>query len=237
MEVVARDIFTNIYKNFGFGYTKETRSGPGSILKDTVNIRMFIVGLIQAKKIKTVVDIPCGDLNWISPITYLFEDYKGCDIVPECISDNIKHYPELDFRCLNIIQDTIPEADLLIVRDILGHLPLNDARKALKNILSSGCRILLSTTWAKQNYNLTWSPCLPGDVDRQNQDIDYGGWYPVNLMAAPFSLPMPDMLVAETALGPNYESGIRKTLACWDLSQMKVYCADSPLSSLLMRSI
>ena len=58
-------------------------------------------------------------------------------------------------------------------------------------------------------------------MDRQNFDINYGDWYPVNLMASPFNFPMPKLLVAETALVLDYEFGIRKTLACWDLSQIR----------------
>ena len=96
----------------------------------------------------------------------------------------------------NLVEDEIPTADLIIVRDVLGHLPLEDGVKAVENILSSDCKYLLSTTWAKLNVDTgEWEACANGEVDRENEGVDYGRFYPVNLMVNPFNFPMPELLI------------------------------------------
>ena len=80
----SKEIFKNIYENFGFGST-ESRSGPGSTIAETEKIIDHIRVIINRYNIDSVTDLPCGDLNWIK---YLFKDIKryiGCDIVEECI--------------------------------------------------------------------------------------------------------------------------------------------------------
>jgi len=215
----SQKIFSNIYDNYGFGST-ESRSGPGSTLEETKNLRHKIQELIQQKKIKSVVDFPCGDLNWIKEILSSIESYTGCDIVEQCININKQNFPNQNFQCLDLASDPIPEADLLIVRDVIGHQPLEIGKQMINNILSSNCKYLLSTTWASKNGE-SWRKCNTGDVDRQNEGVDFGSFYPVNLMAEPFNLPEAELYFEENVFVDNFDKGNRKTLALWDLSKIK----------------
>lgn len=216
-----KNVFTSIYENYGFG-SSESRSGPGSELGETRLLREKIKDLVKEKNIKSVVDIPCGDFNWMKEIVFSFESYIGGDIVEEAVKTNNEKYSnsKIKFIDFDLINDPIPEADLLIVRDVIGHLHLDDGKKIINNILKSNCKYLLSTTWAKKT-NTGWSKCNPNDVHRENEGVEYGRFYPVNLMASPFNLPEPDVYLEEDVRVDNFENGNRKVLALWDLNKIK----------------
>lgn len=227
-----REVFTNIYENHGFG-SLESRSGPGSTLEETKKLRDKIKTLIKEKNIKSVVDIPCGDFNWMKEIVFNFESYIGGDIVEKAIEENNEKYSNSRIKFINfdILKDNIPKGDLVIVRDIIGHFPLNDGIEIINNILKSECKYLLSTTWAKKLGD-TWLPCSENDVDRENEGVDYGRFYPVNLMAEPFNFPHADEYLEEDVVVDNFENGNRKVLALWDLDKIRNKEAVSKKSNL-----
>jgi hypothetical protein len=210
-----KNVFSNIYENWGFGGS-ESRSGPGSSLEETETIRKEIRILVKERGIKTVVDIPCGDFNWMKEIVYGFEKYTGGDIVPAIIKDNQKYANQL----INFIEfdltgdEEIPEADLLIIRDVIGHLPLEKGKKIIENILKSKCKYLLSTTW----YNLN-------DKDyykmHDNAGVTPGRFYPVCLLSEPFNLPQPELYLEEIPVVEHYDTGVRKGLGFWDLDKIR----------------
>lgn len=110
--------------------------------------------------------------------------YVGGDIVPALISDDTSRYgrPGRTFVVLDVIRDVLPDADVMLCRDCLIHLPNHLAVEALENVCASRIRYLLTTT------------CT--DVE-ENVDIGLGGWRPVNLERPPFSLPAPLALYPE----------------------------------------
>ena len=221
-----KEVFSGIYENYGFGST-ESRSGPGSTLEDTGLLREEIKKLIAEKGIKSVVDIPCGDFHWMKEIVFNFDYYTGGDIVEKAIETNNEKYgnSRIKFIHFDLVNDTIPEGDLLIVRDVIGHFPLEDGKKIIDNILKSNCKYLLSTSWAKK-VDQGWSKCNPTDVHRENEGVDYGRFYPVNLMAAPFNFPEADVYLEEDVRVDNWENGNRKVLALWDLQKVRDYRAN-----------
>jgi hypothetical protein len=211
-----KEVFTSIYQNWGFG-GNESRSGPGSSLDETEKIRNQIRKLVHEKNIKTVVDIPCGDFNWMKEIVYGFEKYTGGDIVPDVIVDNQKYANQIiNFIEFDLTEDVeIPEADLLIVRDVIGHLPLEKGKAAIENILKSKCKYLLSTTW----YNIN----DPQYYTRhnENREVDIGRFYPVCLLSNPFNFPAPEFYFEEQITVANHENGNRKGLGFWNLEEIR----------------
>lgn len=197
-----QETFTDIYET-NFWKDKESVSGHGSRLDQTKHIRKEIPKLLDLLLIESVLDIPCGDLNWWSQMK-ISEDIKyiGADIVPELIKMNRERYPEKTFYILDITSDPLPKADMLIVRDLFGHLSYKDIKLALKNIRESGATYLLATTF-------------PG---RENvQDITTGEWRPVN-MASFFGLPDPIMVINEHATG-GFGEFKDKSLGLWKLEE------------------
>jgi len=65
------------------GGNKETRCGWGSTLEATKPIRAALPGLLEKYKIKSILDIGCGDLNWIHDLINDIH-YTGIDwIIPD----------------------------------------------------------------------------------------------------------------------------------------------------------
>jgi len=207
--------FEQIYEHWGFGGS-ESRSGPGSSLEETETIRNAIKKLVKEKNIRTVIDIPCGDFNWMKDIVYSFEKYTGGDIVKQAIIDNKKYANDIiSFMEFDLAgTEEIPEADLLIVRDVIGHLPLTHGVEALENILRSKCKYLLSTSWVNVNNKEYYKT-------HKNKDVSIGRFYPVCLQSEPFNLPEPELYIEESVVVDGYEDGNRKALVLWDLQKIK----------------
>lgn len=167
-----KQIFTEIYENNSWS-SKLSKSGIGSEVERTRIIINELPEIFKKFNIKTFLDIPCGDFNWMSYIDFKGVEYVGADIVESLIEDNKKRYDGLNFEVLDITEDKLPQVDLIFARDILGHLSYENINKSLYNIVESGSKYLLTTSFTKWNYNT---------------DIKNGDWRPINLMIEPFCM-------------------------------------------------
>jgi len=134
--------------------------------------------------IKSLLDLPCGDFNWLKNL-YLPElFYTGGDIVQELIVKNNKQYggAKRKFLSIDLISGRLPDADLLLCRDCLVHFSYNDIQKTIRNIKKNKIKYLLTTTFTDCSIN---------------EDIITGDWRPVNLSLSPFNFPEPLELINE----------------------------------------
>lgn len=194
--------FTNIYQNNEW-LGDESVSGPGSSIERTVVIREKLPGIFKQYNIKTLLDIPCGDFNWFKSLELGDIQYTGADIVAPLILENTKGYQKenIHFKVLNIIKDRLPAVDMIFCRDCLVHLSNQDTAKALNNIIRSGSKWLLTTSF----------------IDRTNNEaIITGSWRPLNLRASPFNLPPALEIMMEEC---KAEGGIYadKSLSLWEI--------------------
>jgi hypothetical protein len=193
-------IFTNIFNCHTFG-GRETVSGPGSDLEQTGVLIAELPGLFEKLTICSLLDLPCGDFNWMKHVDLRGIEYIGADIVPELTQHNRSLYSSefVNFTTLNLVEDKLPQVDLILCRDCLVHLCDRDVTKALRNIFSSGAKYLLTTTFPGRGRS--W-------------DITAGGWRPINLQAAPFNLPEPLQILNEQCpeAGGAYKD---KSLGLW----------------------
>ncbi len=163
------DIFAGIYRNNGWS-GRQSRSGTGSDLEETEIISKELPKTLELYDVKSMLDIPCGDFHWMRQVE-LPKDFKyiGADIVPDIINDikyNHKQDKRLDFKVLNIIEDELPQVDLIFVRDCLGHLSNANVEKAVANIKRAKPKYLMATHWSKLIIN---------------SDIEDGSWRPINM--------------------------------------------------------
>ena len=202
----AKDVFTEIYNN-NHWKSAESISGPGSELEQTKTLREELEKLLAEMKITSVLDIPCGDFKWMQKINWSKIHYTGADIVEELIKKNkAQHQDEnnLKFIVLDLLKDKLPEADLIITRDFLVHLSYEDIFAALKNIKSSGCKYLLTTTFPDHSLNY---------------DIKTGDWRTLNLQQQPFNFPKPILVINENCTEGNGKFK-DKSMALWEVSQL-----------------
>jgi len=198
---MVKETFTKIYTN-NLWASAESKSGSGSELQNTEVLRKELSILFKKYKVTSMLDIPCGDFNWMKEVDLKDVIYIGADIVEELIQSNSSKYLSQHFTTLNLIEDTLPQVDLVFVRDCLGHLSNENVLKALENIKRSGSKYLLATSFTKWNQNL---------------DIVDGGWKCINLMIAPFYMNPVYLINEDCQEGyPNYND---KCMLLFDLTK------------------
>jgi len=142
-------IFRYVY-HFNLWGNNESRSGDGSTLKYTENIRKDLPILFEKYGIKTVLDAPCGDFNWFNEILKKSSiEVTGIDILPAIVKKNNKKYrnnKKVNFLQKNLVTYKYKPYDLVFCRDFLFHLSFNDTYKFLENFINSNSKFLLTTS-------------------------------------------------------------------------------------------
>ena len=157
----------------------ESASGQGSTVRYTENIRKELPRLVRELGVRSLLDAPCGDFNWMRRVSFdPAIDYTGGDIVEALVDQNRARWqgPNRRFVSLNIVQDPLPAADLWMCRDCLFHLSNEAIFRTLARFLESDIRYLLTTT----------HPCC-----ERNRDIPTGAFRLLNLERPPFSFGPP----------------------------------------------
>ncbi|MGG5808484.1 class I SAM-dependent methyltransferase [Falsiroseomonas sp. CW058] len=171
-------VFDKIYRD-NHWKNRESRSGGGSTLHYTVNLRHQLPFFARRFGIKTFFDAPCGDLNWMRKVEFKPGiSYIGGDVSSEVIARLEEEKPIPDGRYLHfdITRDPFPDADVWFCRDCWFHLPLADILKALENFCRSGVRYLFTTT----HLNISGF---------RNKDMAAGGFRLIDLFSEPFMFP------------------------------------------------
>ena len=90
LNLSLQERFELIY-NENFWESEESRSGIGSEIENTKEVLKALEHFIKEFKIKSIIDIPCGDYNWMSSMDMRNLKYQGHDIVKQLITDNKKN--------------------------------------------------------------------------------------------------------------------------------------------------
>jgi len=170
-----KDRFAEIYK-LNLWSSVESGSGPGSEIAYTTNLRSWLIEIINSLNLKTFVDAPCGDFNWMKYVLPEVEiKYIGLDIVGEVIERNISLYASnnIEFRSANICEDKLPDCDIVMVRDCLFHLSYEDINNFLINLSKTNYKYFLTTTHIV-------------DGKFKNSDITTGDYRLIDLFSQPF---------------------------------------------------
>lgn len=173
------DRFTKIYSTNHWN-SLESKSGEGSTLENTESIRNELPKIFEKYKIRSMLDAPCGDFNWMQSVTQNSSiKYIGGDIVKPMTEKNQAQYGNKDtsFVHLDLTKNSLPMVDILFCRDCLFHLSYQDIEKVLENFLSS-----------KITYLLTTSNVAFDDPRINNSNITTGDMRPIDLFSEPFSL-------------------------------------------------
>jgi 2-polyprenyl-3-methyl-5-hydroxy-6-metoxy-1,4-benzoquinol methylase len=209
--VVIENVFTDIYKNRKWN-SKETPSGTGSELCATENIRKEIPKLFEKYKIKRVLDIGCGNVNWVRTLFPTFELYLGIDVVKDLIEQNkreFSHSNRIQFQhhiitdpSFDPCEELAPyKFDVVILNDVLVHLSYDNIGIIINKLRKSGVKYILTTHFP---------------ACQENIDINSGSWRVLNLTKEPFCFPEPITLIENNDEILKDTTGKLKRVGCAD---------------------
>lgn len=160
---------------------EESLCGGGSWKAQAGDARVFIQEKINEHKYETILDLGCGDWNWMQEIDFQGANYLGVDADAEMIYNNSVKYAfnGIAFKYADIFSMDIPEVDLVICRDVLFHVRL-ELGLSLINKLKERSRLhFISTSFNQTGKNQDPRPYCK---------IEDWGFYRINLLEDPFNL-------------------------------------------------
>ena len=185
--------FEKIYNNKMWGFENgETLSGSGSTKEVNKYRNIFLSTFINENNIQNVYDI-CGDCNWqyefVSHVNVNNFEYFGFDVSEKALTlakeknrhNNLKFSDKPIDLCNHILVCPHPSKSLIIIKEVIQHLPLKMGKSLLKNIKKSGIKYLAITDHDIELFDV-----------KQNIDIkEIGQFYPNNMFLEPFNFKNP----------------------------------------------
>merc|ERR1719171_3115879 len=143
--------------------------------------------LARYSDIRTVMDVGCGDMAWMSPWLkdHPLVTYVGVDMMPYCLAVNFRRFPRMQFIQTDLSNESgievLPQGmDLVIAKDVFNHMVLPDAISAIRRIVSTKPRFLLTHVHTDSD-NTGWAK-------RIDYHLHYTRW---DYNKPPFSMPFP----------------------------------------------
>jgi SAM-dependent methyltransferase len=124
-QLSVKEVFTRIYRdNEWHGKAGEFDSGYGSQSDMAAPYCQAAREFMETRGVKSVVDLGCGDFRVGAGLQASGRQYVGVDIVEELVAQNQARYgnANVSFRCLDLIADELPDADICLMRQVLQHL-------------------------------------------------------------------------------------------------------------------
>jgi hypothetical protein len=128
-------------------------SGPGSQERTTRDLRDWL-GEQAAEGMRTVLDLGCGDLEWVSHCAAVTEgelSYYGVDVVGPLIAHHRRVFPWFRGEARDLEAMPRIDADIVLLKDVLFHLCNGAAQQILMNVAAGRWRRLVTTT--ERGYN------------------------------------------------------------------------------------
>jgi SAM-dependent methyltransferase len=168
---MLRERFEKVYRLNEWGYG----SGSGSLPRHNVGYAKFLQEFIDEHDIRTVLDLGCGDWQFSRYIDWSAVRYVGMDLVRPVIDRNTELFSatNIEFRHFSGDMSELPEADLLISKDVLQHL-------------SNGTIQSILPTLQRYRFNLITN-CVNPRGETENVDIEDGKMRYLDIRLPPFS--------------------------------------------------
>jgi hypothetical protein len=204
------DRFTEIYNLNSWG-NEESRSGDGSTLACTENLRKNLPILFKKFSITSLFDGPCGDFHWMKYVVNDYPlDYTGGDIVLPMIENNNKKFKSENVRFIHIdlTKESFPKADLMICRDCFFHLSDENIKSILLNFVKSDIKYLLTTNHV--NF-----------LGFANRNVVTGSFRLIDLYSEPYNFPKNPLFRISDSKVQDLESPFEEREMClWSREQI-----------------
>ena len=152
-------------------------SGPGSSAFFTLEYQVFLSKFIHLNAIRSVTDIGCGDWQFSKFVNFANADYLGLDVVDSVIERNqALHGGEgVSFRVMPSDLSDIGPADLLLMKDVLQHLPDAEIARFREELFPKFKFCLLTNSYQKLD--------TPSNID-----VEAGSFRCLDLTAPPYAM-------------------------------------------------
>src|SRR5258705_7397468 len=166
-------VFTGKYEGDKSDWGKH--SGGGSNAHYTIEYRAFLENFIRLNQVRSIVDIGCGDWQFSRFLNLDGIHYRGFDLVESVIEQNSKRFEtaHIEFAIMPEDYAALPGADLLIIKDVLQHLPNAQVLRFYSDVFPKYRACLITNSFRKLNT-------------RANVDIRPGEFRCLDLKAAPY---------------------------------------------------
>ncbi|WP_178987418.1 class I SAM-dependent methyltransferase [Winogradskyella schleiferi] len=200
----TKDAMSQIYDlNLWGGKDYDFYSGSGS--HDSEIIEPYLDSVIAFLKSHnnslTVCDLGCGDFNVGKELVKYTKKYIAIDIVENLIDRNKSLFKadNLEFHCLDIAEDKLPEADCVILRQVLQHLSNAEIVQIVKKL--SHYKYVILTEHLPVGKFIPNKAIISGQGIRLKQNSG------VDVLSMPFNLEVKDEKILNEII-PEDEKGI-----------------------------
>ena len=166
---MLRTIFDDIYEHDRWN----GGSGPGSHPYHTREYVDFVMDVMWQHKIRSFLDIGCGDWQLGQQFSFQGIRYKGLDVSQKAISLALMRAPGGTDISVGDIDDVDEVFDLVHVKDVFQHLPFDEVGRILESCKKH--RLVLVTN----------------EHPAADFDIQAGQYRPIDVTKAPVSFGKP----------------------------------------------
>lgn len=165
-------------------------------------LKMELLKLFKGLEIKTLIDVPCGEIHWVKEMNPFVRKYIGVDKRDEIIEKNRENYGSmyLTFEQLDCTRDLLPKSDLIFCHDAFNDCTSNEILAALLLFKKSGAKYFLAT--------------MHTDTEK-NSKGGKGGFTPINWQLKPYDFPKPLLTIHD----PSCEN---KKYALWKMEDIQI---------------
>jgi len=201
-----RSALFRLYYRTNYWGDPRTASGDSSRPERAAATKGLLQHIIDRNQYIKILDIGCGDFCWGSALRLPPTcQYIGLDIVPEVIEANSRLYgspPKIQFRVSDATVDTLPEADLVLIRDLFIHLEDEEVQAVLRAVSHCNPSLLLASS-----YRGALGP----------RSLEGWNFAPIDLESKAYGLGPADFFIHEAPEYDRPEDGI-KGIAGWRFS-------------------
>ena len=158
-------VFETIYRKSVWA----SGSGGGSNPEFVKTYVSYVQTFLKQYSIRSVVDLGCGDWRFSRLIDWDGIKYVGIDVVNSVIEANKQKYQSsnVDFFKANILDqpESIPGADLLLIKDVLQHLSNTNVSRIL-SVANRYKYVLITNDFASKNIDCNNGDTRPIDISK-----------------------------------------------------------------------
>eukprot|EP00746_Dinoflagellata_sp_MGD_P167675 gnl/MRDRNA2_/MRDRNA2_98504_c0_seq1.p1 gnl/MRDRNA2_/MRDRNA2_98504_c0~~gnl/MRDRNA2_/MRDRNA2_98504_c0_seq1.p1 ORF type:complete len:829 (+),score=138.53 gnl/MRDRNA2_/MRDRNA2_98504_c0_seq1:70-2556(+) len=219
LDTKSREVLSNLLERSSAFDKFVQQYGFTATPSNTKNVRKCLQNAITKFNITSMLDASCGDGSWQHLIPSIKEKrvtYVGGDINIKALEhakmNEDNQASGMDYFLFDSVHFPLRRPfDLILFRDVIEHLQIDDALTSLLNFKESQSTYIAVTYWPQTHKDANKAAYLleKGDV----------AWYETNLLLPPFNFPKPLISCENDDEGPNTGKSL---LGIWRLSDLPI---------------